>query len=99
MGYSIEGETISLYDGNKLLATVTNSVKDMGGFDDGQPLWIGEQLYYDVSSGDPKVIFTPGVKYTTGLVLIYEDMPELSAPVTVDENGLFTIHEITVVSK
>ena len=99
LGYSIEGETISLYDGNKLLATVTNSVKDMGGFDDGQPLWIGEQLYYDVSSGDPKVIFTPGVKYTTGLVLIYEDMPELSAPVTVDENGLFTIHEITVVSK
>ena len=99
LSYAIEDETISLYDGDKLLATVTNSVKDMGGFDDEQPLWIGEQLYYDVSGDEPKVIFTPGVKYTTGLVLTYDDMPELSAPITIDENGLFTIHEIEVVDK
>ena len=64
LGYTIEGETISLYDGDKLLTTVTNTVKDMGGFDDEQPLWIGEQLYYDVSGDEPKVIFTPGVKFT-----------------------------------
>ena len=95
LSYIIKGETISLYDGDKLLATVTSSVKDMGGFDDEQPLWIGEQLYYDVSSGNPKVIFAPGVKFTTGNVLIYDDMPELSAPFTIDENGLFAIHEIT----
>ncbi len=94
--YRIEGETLSLYDGDRLLSTVTNSVKDMGGFDDERPLWIGEQLYYDVSSGEPEVRFTPGVKYTAGLMLIYDDMPELSAPVTIDGNGLFTIHEITV---
>ena len=99
LGYTIEGENISLYDGDKLLATVTNSVKDMGGFDDEQPLWIGEQLYYDVSGDEPKVIFTPGVKFTTGLVLTYDDMPELSAPITIDENGLLTIHEIAVVAK
>ena len=99
LGYAIEGETISLYDGDKLLTTVTNTVKDMGGFDDEQPLWIGEQMYYDVSSGEPKVIFTPGVKYTTGLVLTYDDMPELTAPITIDENGLFTIHEISVATK
>ena len=99
LSYTIEGETISLYDGGKLLATVTNSVKNMGGFDDEQPLWIGEQLYYEVRSGDPKVIFIPGVKFTTGLVLTYDDMPELSAPITIDENGLFTIHEITVMAK
>ena len=99
LGYTIEGETISLYDGDKLLATVTNSVKDMGGFDDEQPLWIGEQLYYDVSGDEPKVIFTPGLKFTTGLVLTYDDMPELSAPITIDENGLLTIHEIAVVAK
>ena len=99
LGYAIEGKTISLYDGDKLLATVTNSVKDMGGFDDEQPLWIGEQLYYDISGEEPKVIFTPGVKFTTGLVLTYDDMPELSAPITIDENGLFTIHEIEVVAK
>ena len=95
LGYTIKGDKVSLYDGDKLLVTVTNSVKDMGGFDDGQPIWIGEQLYYDVSSGDPKVIFIPGVKFTTGLVLTYDDMPELSAPVTIDENGMITIREIT----
>ena len=99
LGYAIEGETISLYDGGKLLTTVTNTVKDMGGFDDEQPLWIGEQMYYDVSSGEPKVIFTPGIKYTTGLVLTYDDMPELTAPITIDENGLLTIHEISVATK
>ena len=97
--YRINGQTISLYDGDKLLASVTNSVKDMGGFDDDQPLWIGEQLYYDVSSGDPKVIFIPGVKFDSGFVLVYDDMPELSAPFIVDENGLFTIQEITVTAK
>ena len=94
LGYTIEGETITLYDGDKLLATVTNTVKEMGGFDDEQPLWIGEQLYYDVSGDEPMVIFTPGVKFVTGLVLTYDDMPEFSAPITIDENGLFTIHEI-----
>ena len=99
LSYTIEGETITLYDGDKLLATVTNTVKDMGGFDDEQPLWIGEQLYYDVSGDEPKVVFNPGVKFTTGLVLTYDDMPELSAPITIDENGMFTIHEITVVGK
>ena len=98
LAYAIEDETITLYDGDKLLATVTNTVKDMGGFDDEQPLWIGEQLYYDVSGDEPKVVFTPGVKFITGLVLTYDDMPELSAPITIDENGLFTIHEITVVA-
>ncbi len=97
--YSIKGENISLYDGDKLLATVTNSLKEMGDFDEQQPLWIGEQLYYDVSSGDPKVIFIPGVKYASAPVLFYDDMPELSAPVTIDENGLFTLHEITVIAQ
>ena len=96
LGYTIEGETITLYDGAKLLATVINTVEDMGVFDDEHPLWIGEQLYYDVSGDVPKLIFVPGVKFTTGLVLIYDDMPELSAPITIDENGSFIIHEIGV---
>lgn len=94
--YTVEGETVSLFDGDKLLTTVTNTVKDMGGFDDEQPLWIGEQLYYDVSAGEPKLVFIPGIKFTTGLVLTYDDMPELSAPVTIDEDGKFTIRELSV---
>jgi hypothetical protein len=96
LAYAIEGETITLYDGDKLLATVLNTVEDMGSFDDDQPLWIGEQLYYDVSGAQPKVIFIPGVKFTTGLVLTYDDMPKLSAPISIDENGKFTIHKIAV---
>ena len=80
LGYTIEGENISFYDGDKLLATVKNTVGEMGGFDNEQPLWIGEQLYYDISGDEPKVVFTPGVKYTTGLVLTYD--------------GMITIHEI-----
>lgn len=99
LGYAIDGETITLYDGDRLLATVTNTVKDMGGFDDEQPLWIGEQLYYDVSGDEPEVVFVPGVKFTTGLVLTYDDMPELSAPITIDEDGMPTIHAITVKDK
>lgn len=95
LSYTIEGENITLYDGEKQLATVTNTVKDMGGFDEAQPLWIGEQIFYDVSSAEPKVVFVPGVKFTTGLVLHYDDMPELMAPITIDENGMFTIHEIS----
>ena len=97
LGYTIEGETITLYDGANLLTTITNTVEDMGGFDVEHPLWIGEQLYYDVSGDAPKLIFVPGVKFTTGLVLIYDDMPELSAPITIDENSSFIIHEIGVV--
>ena len=59
----------------------------------------GKAVIHDVSSCEPKVIFTPDVKLTTGLVLTYDDMPELSAPITIDENSLFTIHEITVIDK
>lgn len=99
MRYAIDGEIITLYDGERQLTTVTNTVIDMGGFDDEQPLWIGEQLYYDLSGNEPQVVFVPGVKYTTGLVLTYEDMPELTAPITIDENGMFTIHEISVKSE
>ena len=94
--YAIEGETITLYDGEQPLVTVTNTTTDMGGFDDEQPLWIGEQLYYDVSGEAPLLVFVPGVKYTTGLVLIYDDMPELTAPITIGDNGMFTIHDISI---
>ena len=71
----------------------------MGGFDDEQALWIGEQISYDVRGEEPMVVFVPGVKFTTGLVLHYDYMPELTAPITIDENGKFTIHEIKLNNK
>lgn len=96
MGYTIDGEKVTLYDEDRVLSTVTNTVTDMGGFDEEKPFWIGEQLYYDLSGEEPRVVFVPGVKFTTGLALTYDDMPDLSAPFTVDDKGDCKIDEITV---
>lgn len=94
ISYTIDGNQVSLLDGQRTVATATNTVTDMGGFDDEQPLWIGEQLWYDVSGGSPRLSFTPGVKFTTGLVLTYDDMPTLSAPLSIGSDGQLTIGEI-----
>ena len=42
------------------------------------------------------VVFVPGVKNTTGLVLTYDNMPELTMPITIGDNGMFAIHDITI---
>jgi hypothetical protein len=95
IGYTIDGDNVALYDGDKVLTTVTNTLSDMGGFDEENPMWIGEQLYYDVSGNEPKVIFVPGLRFTTGPMLYYDDMPDLSATLSIDANGGLTIHEIS----
>ena len=97
--YTIDGENVTIYDREKSLTTITNTITDMGGFDDEAPMWIGEQLYYDLSGDEPKLVFVPGVKFTTGLALLYDDMPDFSAPITIDENGNPTIREITVIKE
>lgn len=97
IGYTIDGENVTIYDKDKVLKTVTNTITDMGGFDDESPMWIGEQIFYDLSGDEPKLVFVPGVKFTTGLALLYDDMPDFSAPISIDENGNLTIHEITVI--
>ena len=95
IGYTIDGDNVTLYDGDKLLTTVTNTLSDMGGFDEENPMWIGEQLYYDVSGNEPRVIFVPGLRFTTSPMLYYDDMPDLSATLSIDANGGLTIHEIS----
>ena len=99
INYTIDGENVTIYDREKALTTITNTITDMGGFDNESPMWIGEQLYYDLSGDEPKLVFVPGVKFTTGLALLYDDMPDFSAPITIDENGNLTIHEITVIKE
>ena len=101
LGYSIEGEQVTLYDGGREIANVNfngndnaNIVSDMGGFDSEQPLWIGEQIQYDLSGNAPLLLITPGVKFTTGLVLTYDDMPTLAAPLTISEDGKVSIGEL-----
>ena len=95
LGYRIEGEQVTLYDGGREIAQATNTVTDMGGFDNEQPLWIGEQMWYELSGDVPLLLFTPGVNFTTGLVLTYDDMPTLMAPLTIAEDGRVSIGELS----
>ena len=96
LGYSIEGEQVTFYDGGREIARATNTVTDMGGFDNEQPLWIGEQIKYDLSGDAPRLLFTPGIKFTTGLVLTYDDMPTLAAPLTISGDGEVSIGDINI---
>ena len=94
LGYSIEGQQIMLYDGENSIATAVNTITDMGDFDDEQPVWIGEQIQYNLSGATLQLLVTPGIKYTTGLVLTYDDMPTLSAPITITDDGQVNIGKL-----
>ncbi len=94
LGYGIEGQQIMLYDGEREIASATNTITDRGGLDDEQPVWIGEQIRYDLSGETPQLLVTPGIKYTTGLVLTYDDMPTLKATITINEDGKVSIGEL-----
>ncbi len=99
LGYNIDGQEISLYDGERLIGAATNTITDMGGFDADHPLWIGEQLCYDISGKEPYLIVTPGIKYTTGLVLTYDDMPMVTGRLTIGEGGKISVHEVEILSR
>lgn len=94
--YSVEGDKITFYIDEKEITSATNTVKDMGGLDDEQPIWIGEQISYDLNNGNPRVCFTPGVKFVTGLVLTYDDMPTLSASIQLAEDGSYELSDFKV---
>lgn len=96
LGFSIDGQQVTLYDGQRPLCTVTSSITDMGGFDDEQPVWIGEQLRYDLSGDTPTLLVTPGVKFNTGLVLLYDDMPTLRATLSISDEGMTEVTDITL---
>jgi hypothetical protein len=86
LAYTTNGEQVTLYADGKSLTTVTNTITDMGGFDD-EAVWVGEQFSYEVSGEELWVRFVPGIKFVTGLVLHYEDMPTITARVTMGTNG------------
>lgn len=94
--YTIEGEKITFHANGVALTTAENTVKDMGGFDTEQPVWIGEQISYMLDDGQLRVCFVPGIKFTTGLVLIYDDMPTLSAGISIKEDGSFSLSDFKV---
>ncbi len=92
--YSVEGEQVKLYDGERLIWEGTNTQTDMGGLDSEQPLWIGEQMVYDLSTTTPSLLVKPGGKFTTGLVLTYDDMPTLTAPLKMAAHGSASIDDV-----
>jgi len=94
LGYTIEGEQITLYLDREPVATVTNTVTDMGGFDD-DAIWVGEQISYDLSGEQPRVRITPGVKFVVGLMLHYDDMPTFTASITMSD-GTINLSDIKI---
>lgn len=84
LGYTIDGEQITLYLDDAPITTVTNTVTDMGGFDN-VAVWVGEQIRYDLGGKQPRVCITPGVKFVVGLILHYDDMPTFTAAVNLSE--------------
>ena len=83
--YSIDGQNITFYAEGQPLTTVTNHIEDMGGFMD-DAIYIGEQISYGIE-GPITVLVTPGVNFVVGKVLHYDDMPTISATVTMTESG------------
>lgn len=91
--YSIDGQDITFYNDGKPLVTVTNHIEDMGEFME-DAIYLGEQISYSIE-GPLTVHVTPGLNFVTGKVLHYDDMPTISATVTMDESGL-KLSDITV---
>ena len=92
LGYTSDGEKITLYIDQEPVTTVANTVTDMGGFDD-DAIWVGEQIRYDLSGKQPRVCITPGVKFVVGLMLHYDDMPTFTATIKINE-GKISLQDI-----
>ncbi|MBP3252386.1 MAG: hypothetical protein J6M25_07090 [Prevotella sp.] len=91
--YAVEGQQMTLCDGDSIVATVTVHETNMGDLYE-DAVWIGEQLTYEADADGLTVCVTPGLSFNTGLVLIYDDMPTLKARVTLDDAGMFTLGNI-----
>jgi hypothetical protein len=87
--YSIDGQEITFYAEGKELAKATNKMEDMGGFMD-DAIYIGEQIAYGIE-GPLTVQVTPGINFVVGKVLQYDDMPTITATVTLGEDGNITL--------
>ena len=89
--YSINGQEITFYGDGKELAKATNKMEDMGGFMD-DAIYIGEQISYSIE-GPITIHVTPGVNFVVGKVLHYDDMPTITATVTLKDDGGFSLSD------
>ena len=97
LGYSIDGQDITIYADGDSLVTITNHLENMGGFYD-DALWIGEQIQYIVNK-DLTVYFVPGISFVVGKVLIYDDMVGIVAKVNLQPDGSFTLSDFQVLEE
>ena len=97
VSYSIENKDITFYADGKPITTVTSKTEDMGEFFD-DPVWIGEQFKYLITGKKLTIIFTPGLCFVTGKVLIYDDMPDIAATVELNQDG-FKVSDIRLVER
>ena len=81
-----EGSDIPLHQKSPQ-GKVTTPLPDREGQGESPLLFIGEQLFYDLAGGQVQLQVVPGVKFADSPVLIYDDMPTLSLPVTLSGEG------------
>ena len=85
-----EGSDIPLHQKSPQ-GKVTTPLPDREGLGESLPgdslLFIGEQLFYDLTGNQVQLQVVPGVKFADSPVLIYDDMPTLSLPVTISGEG------------
>ncbi len=92
LNYQVEGNKITLYLNDKPLTTVTTTSDNNNSICE-DAVWIGEQLSYDLSDERISVCITPAVRYQANndakeTVLLYDDMPEIIATVTITDEGI-----------
>lgn len=96
MSFSVSSNDITFYDNKQKLTTVTSTVTDRGEILE-DAVWIGEQIGYELGADGPLLCVVPGLNFTTGLVLSYDDMPTLTAHVIPDfAIGSYSIEALTV---
>lgn len=93
LSYTIDGDQVTIYADGERLDTATNTIHEMGTIDE-KGLWIGEQIAYRFIGNSLYVDVTPGLRFTEGPVLAYDDMPTLTARVEVADDCSFTIQEL-----
>ena len=81
-----EGSDIPLHQKSSQ-GKVTTPLPDREGQGESPLLFIGEQLFYDLTGNQVQLQVVPGVKLADSPVLIYDDMPTLSLPVTLSGEG------------
>ncbi len=85
--YRIDDEQIMLSANGNSMTVKKSPTTDLGNFDE-NAVRIGEQLTYDLSGAEPVLQLTPGVKFTASEMLDYEEMPSITATISVSGDSL-----------